>query len=209
MKKLYAFAAAALFAVLPLSAQKLTFYMGEKPVENGSKVEFKDIEVEDFGDGLGMITMDPNLTLVSDINTSTVKVTAECTSGQSIQLCAGGQCENGKKIVKEGVILVAGQKLPLLFEYMDMMWDPTTPVPTDVTAEISAVDAANPKTAISFTIVMNPKNSEVKSVFLNDKAFRAVKGGIEYTFDAPAAVAIYNLNGEAVVKTTLNGQGTL
>lgn len=208
MKKLYAFAAAALFAALPLSARELTFYMGDETIENGSKVEFTNVETEVWGD-LGMVVMDPNLSLVSDVATNTVTITAECLSGENIQLCAGGQCVSGKKVVKENINMAADKKVLLQFEYMDMNWDPTTPIPTDVTAEISAVDTAYPETAVSFTIVMNPKNSAVKEVFLNDKAFRAVKDGIEYTFDAPAAVAIYNLKGEAVVKTTLNGRGTL
>ena len=169
MKKIYAFIAV-LFAAFSLSAGELTFYMGNRAIGNGAKVEFDDIEVEDFGDGLGMITMDPNLSLVSDFDTRTVKVTAECITGQFINLCAGGQCESGKKIVKEGVFLVAGQKLPLLFEYMDMMWDPSTPVPTDITTKISAVDTTDPETEISFIIVMNPSHS------INNRDF-------EYTYE--------------------------
>ena len=53
--------------------------------------------------------MNPHINIISDVAANDIILIAECTSGQNIQLCAGGTCEMGKEITKTGVTLEAGK----------------------------------------------------------------------------------------------------
>ncbi|MBD5274179.1 MAG: T9SS type A sorting domain-containing protein [Bacteroides sp.] len=207
MKKLYAIAAMALLSAASISAKEFTFYQGDNKIENGSEFKFGEAELEDWGDGYAGLTYDPHLFLEADF-TGSANITANCTSGQFIQLCAGGQCMRDKKVVKTNIPMSPGSKLNLQFEYVNDDYELGTEFPVVVT-EISAVDTTDPKVSASFTIVMDGKEAGVSTVIANDNAFLPVEGGVEYSFDAPTQVAIYSLAGEAMIETSLNGNGTL
>ncbi|MDE5869959.1 MAG: T9SS type A sorting domain-containing protein, partial [Muribaculaceae bacterium] len=125
-----------------------------------------------------------------------------------IQLCAGGSCDAGEEVTKKDITLQGSQRLPLEFDYVENERNPSDPIPTVVT-EISAVDTKYPNTLTSITVTLNGDNAAVTDIFANDNDFRAVTGAIEYRFDAPTQVAIFNLAGETVLEATLNGEGSL
>lgn len=205
MKKIYLLAAAALLAASPLSARVLTFYNGTTPIENGSTVRSNDIEITPLGDNVEVI-FEPKLFLTTDIFTNTVQLTAKCISGQEIQLCAGGDCVSGTEIVKNNITIQTDQMLNLQFEYNAML--PANETIPAVATEISAVDTKYPEVTANFTIVMNA-GSGVTEMIANDASFKAVAGGIEYDFAALTDVTLYNLSGEKVLETTLEGSGVI
>ncbi|MDE6297970.1 MAG: T9SS type A sorting domain-containing protein [Muribaculaceae bacterium] len=208
MKKLYTFAAAALFAVAPLSAREFTFWLNNTQLKNGDKIVYNEIEREVITPVMENIMIQPPLYLTTDIMTKTLQITAKCVSGQSIQLCAGGSCDAGEEVTKKDITLQGSQRLPLEFDYVENERNPSDPIPTVVT-EISAVDTKYPNTLTSITVTLNGDNAAVTDIFANDNDFRAVTGAIEYRFDVPTQVAIFNLAGETVLEATLNGEGSL
>lgn len=208
MKKLYLFAAASLFAAMPLSARELSFYLENTKIENEAKLTYTDVERSDYGDGYESITIAPKLYITSDIFTNTVNITANCVSGQQIQLCAGGNCMKGTEVTKTGVSIQNGEMKALEFDYVDFDHAVADPIPTVVT-EISAVDTKHQETAISFTITLSGNDAGVADMFINDADFRAISGGIAYSFEAPTKVTLYTVAGETVMETTLEGNGTL
>lgn len=208
MKKLYAFAAAALFAVAPLSAREFTFLLNTKELQNGDKIEYNEIMREEITPTMENIMIQPPLYITTDITTKTLQITAKCVSGQSIQLCAGGNCDAGEVVVKDNITLQGSQRMPLDFDYVENERNPAEPIPTVVT-EISAVDTKYPNTLTSITVTLNGENAAVTDIFSNDNDFRAVTGAIAYRFNAPTQVTIFTLAGETVLETTLDGEGSL
>ena len=108
MKKLYFLMAALLVGGIS-QARELTFYFGNDVVEPNSTVVLKEV------------VMAPPLYVSSDIYTKDLKITATCTSGQEIQLCAGGNCMTGPTVTKEGIKVQPDQKLALDLEYIAQM----------------------------------------------------------------------------------------
>lgn len=203
MKKFYLLAASALLVANTLSARELKFYDGDKEIPSGSKIVSTDFTVDDYG--IKEVTFEPDLYIWSDIMTNTVSITAKCVSGQTIQFCAGGACVKDVEITKI-ITIKKNEKLPLRYDYIDYL-KPEDEIPTVVT-EISAYDTDHSDVKADFTIVMDA-SAGVGSVFANNSCFKAVNGGIQYDFEAPSAVALYNLAGEAVLETVLEGSGIL
>ena len=205
MKKIYALASCAILTVSSLSARELKFFEGDKEIPSGSKIEYTDYTSAPGRPGYVELTFNPEIYLWSDI-TMSVTVTAKCITGQSIQLCAGGKCEVGSEITKEKVKVNGNEKLDIKFEYISEQPEAEA-VPVVVT-EISAFDPDRSNIKSDFTITFNSV-SGVSTVFANDDSFRAVTGGIEYSFETPTPVEIYSLSGETVYSGTLNGNGTI
>ena len=204
MKKLYITLAAALLGVASMQARELAFYMGEEKIATGEEVKFNEIEKEVIPGGFE-VTMAPELYLWSDFLSNTIQITAKCTSGQEIQMCAGGDCMKGKEVVKKNIEIKANSKLDLKFDYMAEIEGETIP---EVVTEFEAYDTNYTNTKVSFTLVMNSESGAL-TVIKNNASFRAVAGGIEYSLDAPAAVELYSITGRKVLSAHLEGNGTL
>ena len=204
MKKIYLLLAAAALS-MSSQAREFTFYLGDKVIANNETVNFTDLQVVDYGD-YTEVTMKPDLYVMSDVFTNTVNITADCTSGQEIMLCAGGSCQQGTTVTKKGVTLQTNKKLPLEFDYYCEL-DPGQEVPT-VTTVIEAVDTEFPETKKSFTIVMS-NNSGSITVIENAKELRFTEAGLEYNLSAPATLNLYNVDGQLVKSAALSGAGTL
>lgn len=204
MKKLYTLLLAAL-AIGTASARELTFYMGDSPIANGSTVAYSDVTVKDLGDGWKEVKMEPKLYLWSDIVTNTVKVTAACATGQTIQMCAGGQCEFGATVVKQNVSIPTRSKLDLQFEYYvaEMQGE----VPT-LTVNFDAEDMSY-GTKTAFTLVMGPNASAGIKDLAKEKEIWVTPAGIEYNLQAPAAISLYSITGTQVLAVKASGRGTV
>lgn len=203
MKKLYIALAAALLGTASIQARELTFYLGNQAITNGASVEFTEIEAETIGSNIE-VYMKPEIYLMSDIQTSSVTVSSK--SNLPVQMCAGGACVSGTEIVKENVKLDANKKLDIQFHYETVI--PATESVPEVVTEFEAVDPRYPDTAKKFTLVMNP-SAGVATIISDNDSFRAVAGGIDYSFAAPTAVELYSITGARVLATTLQGNGTL
>lgn len=196
---------AALTAYCSASALELTFWNGNTKITSGQTVEFTDIIVDDWGT-YKEVTMKPALYISSDIYTSKVSISATCTSGQKIQLCAGGTCMGGESVTKENVTVRTNTKLELGFDYITEL-DLDEAIPT-VTTLIEAEDVTKADSKISFVIVMGEKGASVDEITVNENLY-AVEGAIAYKTDAPCTLTLTNLAGINIYSETVAGEGTV
>ena len=207
MKKLYVIASMALLSVASLSAKEISFYQGDTKIENGSTFTYSGAEIEDYEDGTADLILDPHLFFETDF-TGSISINANCTSGETIMLCVGMNCKPGTNVTTDNISVTPNNKTSLIFHYENPEYVIGTPIHEIVTV-FTAFDETNPAVKTSFTLVMDGKEAGVSTVIANDNAFLPVEGGVEYSFDAPTQVAIYSLAGEAMIETSLNGNGTL
>jgi len=205
MKKLYLTLAMALLTIAA-QAKELTFSMGETQITPESTVYFDDIEIETYDGGMTII-MDPKISLKSDVAANNIIVKAECTSGHTIQLCAGGACEMGASVTKTGVTIGAGEKLPIMFEYMGLDLAPDTEIPTIETNIIAKYEGDN-DSMVSFTIVMG-KDVNGLAVFETPKSLKCTGRTIEYDLNETTPLTLYSTDGKTALKESLSGNGSL
>ena len=187
MKKFYMIAAALLLGLGAQAKGFEVFYGDNLPVKNGDVIEWNDMKItDDYGDDGFMYAFDPELYLLSDAD-GAVNVVATCTSGQSIQLCCGGNCMMGKKVTRENVSVTANTKLPFQFEQADFA-ESKDDVPQGVTTTISVEFSDDPSSAIEFTVVFNKDNAGVEGVAI----------------DSNSAMSVYSLDGRSA-GTSLQG----
>ncbi|MCM1163625.1 MAG: T9SS type A sorting domain-containing protein [Muribaculaceae bacterium] len=204
MKKLYTLLLA-LLALGTASARELTFYLGDNHIADGSTVAYSDIQVTDLGDGWKSVKMEPKLYLWADLITTSVQVTADCTTGQTIQMCAGGQCEAGVKVVKQNVSIPTKSKLDLQFEYYNPEFQGDVPT---LTVVFNAKDL-NYGTKTAFTLVMGPDaNTGIRSITKSKEVWSS-PAGLEYNLDVPASISLYSITGTQVLAVKASGRGTV
>ena len=206
MKKILSIALAVLFVTANMSARELKFYNGNIAVNQGETLEFADFTVTSIGNGMVEVSFAPELYIWSDIFTNTVSMTAECTSGEEIQFCPGGNCVFGKTVTKDDLKIMADQKIAIQYEYIAEMSE-SAAIPTVVT-KISAVDTKHPEVSAEMIIVMNASSGVAEAV-VSDNTFKAVNGGICFDFVKESEVSIFTLTGEQVYSGCHNGIGTI
>ncbi len=205
MKKLYLIMAGLLVCGMS-QARELTFYLGNNVIEPNSTVIFDDIEEIPAGANKE-VTMAPELFISSDIYTSKLMIKATCTSGQEIQMCAGGNCMTGTTVTKEGIKVQADQKLNLQFEYIATMpKDETAPC---VATTIEAQDGTYTDTFKSFTLVMNSNGTGAVTLIENNNRLLAVEGGLKYSLEAESTVELFNLSGIKMLESNVSGSGII
>lgn len=200
MKKIYILLAAGMMAAAA-NAQTVNFTQNGNVIPNGSELEFNDAEIDPFGG----ITINPQIYIVSDENTE-IDVRAICTTGQKIQLCAGGDCVAGTGVKKPNVSLTAGVPLDTKFEYV---YTPGEEKPKVVISELYvdlSSDPGEPITAI--TIVMDVESASV-SVLEADDNFSYVDGELRYNVPTPCDAMIYDATGKCVYKANVCGLGVI
>lgn len=207
MRKIYTLLLALLIAGT-VSARQLTFYKGTAPIAPGAVIASTQYEVEDIGGGYKALTIDPDLYLGTDIYSSKIKVSAVCTSGQDIQMCAGGKCEAGKSVVKENVTIQTGNKIPLQLEYINYELAPGEAIPT-LTVEIEAQDVEHPETLVKMTVVMGPDAAAGLTEIVIPNEVRSTRHGIEYNLASPATISIYSITGTQVLAVKASGRGSV
>jgi len=207
MKKFYTLLALLAVCFSASAADKLTFYIDGKPIENGSTVEFSDFKVtEDYGDGFCSLVVEPDLTLTTDFYSGKINVTAKCTTeGSTIQMCCGGTCSAGASVTKV-VSLNPGMSLPLQFEYMNYE-APIDAFPTIVT-EFTAVDEAGRNESAQFTLVMTPESAGVDAPAAVD-GVSLTSAGLRYSLSAPAELSVYSIVGRRVLNCNVEGTGVV
>lgn len=203
MKKFYLLLCAAAIG-MTAQARQLTFYINDQAITPGTTVEFSDILIEEDG-GVQYVTMAPTLYLGTDLYMK-VDIVADCTSGQTIQMCAGGACTTGKKVTKESIAISTGDKLPLKFEYEDE-FDSGETIP-NVTTAFSAVCPDYPDTKIEFVLVMGSDLNSL-TVIETPAELKVIPGAIEYNVASATTLALYNAAGTCVLNANLNGSGVV
>lgn len=204
MKKLYISLFSALIA-FGASARELTFYLGDTKIAKDANIEYNDITI-DTTDGFQAVAMEPKLYLSSDIFSANIEVKATCTSGQEIQICAGGECTPGTTVTKDKVKIQTNEKLDLEFHYrVDLGMDEEVPT---VTTIFEAKDTKYPDaTYTSFTLIMG-KTAGVQ-VIENNTDITVTPAGLVYTLNVPTTLAIYDITGKQALNTQLQGTGVV
>ena len=192
-------------AYMSADAIELTFWMGNQQITPDQTVKFTDIDIVNYDeDGYKEVKMDPKLSISSNIFSSDVKITATCTSGQSIQMCAGGLCRGGVTVTKEGVTVRPNQKLDLGFDYAGE-FDLDETIPTVVTV-IEAEDVQESDSKVQFIIEMGEAGASVSTIEVNDD-FKAVEGGVAYSADKDCTLTITTMSGVTVYTANVSGEG--
>lgn len=207
MKKFYTLLASLAFIFAANAADnKLTFYIGETPIENGSTVEFNDLTVVDLGDGWGDVKYEPKLYLTNDFYSSKIKVTAKCTSGESVMMCCGGLCGSGVEVVKENIKMQAASKLALEFHWENPEIE-LAAVP-EITVEFEAVDGSGKNAPASFTLVMK-KNAGVADIAANSTNVRVNGKTLAYNVPSATQLSVYSIVGTRVLSQSVSGNGSV
>ena len=202
MKKLYILAAAMLTAGA-MNAETLSFLDGETPVANGETITLNEEDVADYGEA----KFEPKLYLTTDYVTGELTAIAECTSGQEISFCFGGNCMAGETVTKEHESIKPGDKVALMYDVMfyDVTPDYEYPV---VSTIISVTDNSNPSTATTMTVVFDKTSNSIKAVETGKKVTVA-NGAFAYVLDGAATLNVYNTAGNRVFTAALEGNGSL
>lgn len=187
------------------NAIDLTFWIDNQKITPGETIEFSDITINK-DEGYCDVKMKPELYLTTNIFSSDIKITATCTSGQTIGLCAGGQCIGGVTAVKENVTVRPNQKLDLGFDFIGE-FDLDEPIPTVITT-IEAEDITESESKIQFVIKMGEKSASVSVVEISDE-IRAVEGAIAFNVEYPGELTVSTLSGANVFSGIITGEGSI
>lgn len=205
MKKFYLLAAAVL-TVASVNAKQLRFCQGDKVFNPGETLTWSECKVTDYGDTGKDYTYDPEISILSDVDANNLIVKATCTTGQSIQLCCGGQCDMGTEVTKSNVAIKANTPLPSQFEQIGSTYSKDEAIPR-VEVELSAQYADDANTLVKLEVVLD-SNIGVTMIAV-DNAFRAVDGAINYNLSGASEISLYDMSGNCVLKANANGQGSL
>ncbi len=205
MKKiLLLLAAAAVYC--SAGAVELSFWLGNQKITPGQTVQFNDIKVDTY-DSWKEVYMSPKIYLSSDAYLENVKVTADCTSGQTIQMCCGGNCTPGVTVTKKNLTISGGSKLDLEFDYINYDMDLDETIPTIVTV-FEAVVEDDESIKAQFVLEMNKQSAALSKIELNN-GVKAVAGGLTYNAAETAALSIYSITGMTVFNANVSGEGTV
>lgn len=206
MKKLYTLLLG-LALTMSAGARTLTFWNGDAKIDPGATVEFGDWNIIDNGDYVE-VQAKPELYIQSDIGTSSLQITATCTSGQKVEMCCGGACiaaENGTPMVKT-ITVSPRQKVALDFKYI-AEFDKGEEYPV-VTTHFEAVDTKYPETKKEFVLVMKKGNGSVIEIEAT-QTLKAVPGAISYSISGADVLTLYSMTGRIALKANVEGHGSL
>lgn len=196
MKKFYLLIAIAGLAFAG-NAQNVKFYENGKEIPKNSTYTFNNVE-EDFS---GLL-LHPAITLKAEAST-TVKVSANCTTGQEIQLCFDGGCKAGVNVTSNPVTMTKGVSYNLDYKYEPMSFDPIEDV---ITSVITVTDNITNVTVNEITVTYDPNAGSVNAV-VTDSDLSYTDGVIKYNVNQATSLSLYNAAGQIVAKSTANGSG--
>lgn len=199
MKKHLLLAFALLSGALTASAA-IDMYMGEQKLADNGTYTFNTITQ----DPNGVFMIEPELSLLSTEET-VVNIEARCTSGQSIQMCAGLQCETAPTVRKEDITLLANQPLELEFEYTNNQADDESQLPKNITTVITVEGDEE----LSFTIVMNSDGSGIQTIVDRDRNVAYANGELLYNLSKATTLTLCDTNGRVVLNTSVSGNGSV
>lgn len=198
MKKHLLLALALLPGALTANAA-IDMYMGEQKLDIDGTYTFNTIT--DYE--LSGYKIDPELSVISTEDTEAI-ITAQCTSGQKIQMCAGGQCVTNTTVSKT-VELKANTPLELQFEYLDMSLANPADMPKNITTIITVEDIK----AQSYTIVLNADGSGIAAVVDGDRNVAYANGELIYNVSKPGILTLCDANGRMVFDAAVSGNGSI
>lgn len=201
-----------------MAAQELQVLFQGEPVENGGTVVFKQYEVEtqyyDEGDvhiEFSTWKVDPKLMLVSDV-VAPITVSVNSTTGVPIQLCAGGQCQQGVEITKAVENLVANTPLDLQLDWLANTEDGTQvyDIP-EMIVDVEIYYTEDPSNALTFTLEMGGVQAvaAVEELGAGQNLVKLNGRQLEYDLPASSQINVYSLSGKNVINANVAGAGSL
>lgn len=178
----------------------IDMYMGEQKLADNGTYTFNTITEDP---NMGGFMIDPHLSLLSTED-AMVNIEARCTSGQKIQMCAGGQCVTNTTVSKT-VELKRNTKLDLQFEYINNEVEDQTQLPKNITTVITVEDLE----VQMYTIVMNSDGSGIATVMDRDRKVAYANGELVYNLDRDAKLTLCDTNGRIVLNTSVCGNGSV
>lgn len=159
-----------------------------------------------YEDLVVMRMYDPKISVQAD-ESMTVKMTAECTTGQEIQLCFGGTCEAGQTITKNNVRIDGGEAVQCQLEYMWMDGDELPEmVSTNLTVKETGVLGGGAESSI--VVVINTNTGAVSTLKV-DNSFRYAEGMINYSVEGATRVELFDTTGKCVMSRDVKGNGSI
>lgn len=199
MKKFYTILACAAIA-LGVNAQTVKFYNNDAEIANGSTAKFHDAP---YDDAFGWYEFKPDIKLKAS-SKITVVVKAECTTGQNINLCFGGQCgEEAPTLTSQPCEMTPGEYYPLLYDLSS--FDEFEEV---ISTEISVIDTSDDSVINHITVVYEPAGNSV-SVIESDNAIKYIGGNLYFDVDKAAELSLYSVEGSKVISTVIEGNGSI
>lgn len=185
------------------NARQLTFYNGETPVENGASITFNDVQVTPAGANKEVMIA-PELSLGTDTYSSQISLVCK-SDGESVQMCAGGACEQGKTI-KKTLKINGGKTVPLQFEYMATL--PKDAAVPKIVCTFEAQDGTYADTKITMTVVLNGENGGIEAI-VNGYELYSDAEGVHYNVEGARQLALYGITGMKVLQRTVSGSGVI
>lgn len=196
MKKFSILLACAAMA-LAANAQAVKFYYQGKPVETDKTLTFGDTEGDDFG-----YMFKPEVFLKAS-TMATVRVKAECTTGQNVNLCFGGQCGKPSTTVESNPTnMMANELYALEYDYVS-----NDPINEVIKTNVSVIDDITEEVFSKITIVFDPAYASV-NVIESDKAVSYYDGELIYNVEKAADFALFSTDGKRVISATVQGNGS-
>lgn len=197
MKKFSILLACAAMA-LAANAQAVKFYYQGKPVETDKTLTFGDTE----DDGFGSYMFKPEVFLKAS-SMATVRVKAECTTGQNVNLCFGGQCGVESTTVESNPTnIMANQLYALEYDYVS-----NDPINEVIKTNVSVINDITEEVFSKITIVFDPAYASV-NVIESDKAVSYYDGELIYNVEKAADFALFSTDGKRVISATVQGNGS-
>lgn len=198
MKKIYLILGSVVMA-MAANAQNVKFYYGSNEIPQNGTFEFHEVGESEFG---GYI-IEPAITLRAT-NNQTVRMVANCITGQSVNLCFGGDCGMpGPTVTSPAFTMMGGVSY-------DLRYDLTSddPIDYEVTSEMTVYDDITDAVINKITVKFTPDTGAVNGIS-SDSTLNYQQGTFNYDVNAPENFTLYTASGQMVKNLTVEGKGQI
>jgi len=217
MKKLYFAITMLAVALASQATDKVTFYLGLNLDEKGEPKEYKEIakgskiEYNEITDGeIGGYQVKPPVYMMCDSQAKDrANLTVECTTGQSVQVCVGDNCQSGSKVEKKNFSLNANVKTDLALEYVDFNAESPADLPKNITLKISGHVGSMTMLGSDFTIVLNSDGASTATISGDKSEVRVSGGHLVYKIHGHAVLSLYNILGVRALQMPVSESGSI
>lgn len=177
-------------------AQNVKFYYQGNEVPQNQTLVYSDVIYDDIW---GEYMIKPDVTLKATSN-ATVVVKVVCTTGQSVNLCFGGQCgAPSTTVISKQFNMVAGRAENLEYDYAS-----SDPIDYIVSTDVYVMDPISEATVNKITLKFDPNAGSVKGVSA-DKGVAYSNGNLYFNTTEATSFALYNCAGQKVAGYMVNG----
>lgn len=198
-----------------MEAQELKFTYEGRDLANGEVITYTDYTVlsgsvtNGVTDRYSVIMIVPEVYIVCD-EREDVSIQATSLSGQTIEICAGGECINGVNPLKPLVELQANVPVPLEAG-MQLRLGPGQPVvipDEEILIEAWYTYDEDKEDVIRLTIKLADP-SGVESILADGSYIRINGKELAYEFGNPSSLSVYSISGKTIFSKQVSGAGKI